>query len=67
MFSCPKRTMSNNNFYMHAENLKGESRTMPMSQNTVKPVLIGHSKIDKMKALKTGGSLMQVESIAECS
>ena len=33
---------------------------------TVKPVLIGHSKIDKMKVLKTGGSLMQVESIVEC-
>ena len=30
-------------------------------------VLSGHSKIDKMKVLKTGGSLMQVESIAECS
>ena len=34
---------------------------------TVKPVLSGHSKIDKMKVLKTGGSLMQVKSIAECS
>ena len=27
---------------------------------TVKPVLSSHSKIDKMKVLKTGGSLMQV-------
>ena len=35
--------------------------------NTVKPVLISHLKIDKMKVLKTGGSLMQVESIAKCS
>ena len=35
--------------------------------NTVKPVLSGHSKIDKTKALKTNGSLMKVESIAECS
>ena len=34
---------------------------------TVKPVLSGHSKIDKTKVLKTGGSLLQVESIAECS
>ena len=34
---------------------------------TVKPVLSGHSKIDKTKALKTNGSLMKVESIAECS
>ena len=31
----------------------------------VKPVLSGHSKIDKTKVLKTNGSLMKVESIAE--
>ena len=35
--------------------------------STVKPVLSGHSKIDKTKVLKTGGSLVQVISIAECS
>ena len=35
--------------------------------NTVKPVLSGHSKIDKTKVLKTNGSLMKVEIIAECS
>ena len=35
--------------------------------NTVKPVLSGHSKIDKTKVLKTNGSLMKAESIAECS
>ena len=35
--------------------------------NTVKPVLSGHSKIDKTKILMTNGSLMKVESIAECS
>ena len=35
--------------------------------STVEPVLSGDSKIDKMKVLKAGGSLMQVESIAECS
>ena len=34
---------------------------------TVKPVLSGHSNIDSTKVLKPGGSLMQVESIAECS
>ena len=33
--------------------------------NTVKPVLSGHSKIDKTKVLKTSGSLTKVESIAE--
>ena len=32
-----------------------------------KPVSSGHSKIDKTKILMTNGSLMQVESIAECS
>ena len=35
--------------------------------STVKLVLSGHSKIDKSKILKTDGSLMHVESIAECS
>ena len=34
---------------------------------TVKPFLIGHSKIDETKILKPCGSLMQVESTAECS
>ena len=33
--------------------------------NTVKLVLSGHSKIDKTNVLKTNGSLMKVESIAE--
>ena len=35
--------------------------------STVKPVLSGHSKIDKTKVLKANGSLIEVESIAECS
>ena len=34
---------------------------------TVKPVLSSHSKIDKTKVLMANGSLMKVESIAECS
>ena len=34
---------------------------------TVNPVLSDHSKIDKTKVLNTNGSLMKVESIAECS
>ena len=34
---------------------------------TVKPVLSNCSKINKTKMLKTNGSLMKVESIAECS
>ena len=36
-------------------------------KTTVKLVLSSHSKIDKTKLLKTNGSLMKVESIAECS
>ena len=35
--------------------------------STVKPVLSGHSKQDKTKMLMTNSSLMDVESIAECS
>ena len=35
--------------------------------NTAKPVISGHSKIDKTKMLMTNGSLMKVESITECS
>ena len=34
---------------------------------TVKPVLRGHSKIEKTMILMTNGSIMKVESIAECS
>ena len=34
---------------------------------TVKPVLSGHSKIGKTMILMANGSLMKVESIAECS
>ena len=41
------------------------SREMTRLWYTVKPVLSGHSKIDKTKVLKTNGSLMKVESIAE--
>ena len=34
---------------------------------TVKPVLNGHSKIDKTKVIRTYDSEMKVKSIAECS
>ena len=40
---------------------------LDLAECTVKPVLSGHSKIDKTKVLMTNGSLMKVESIAECS
>ena len=38
-----------------------------MNNYTVKLVLSSHSKIDITKSLMTNGSLMKVESIAECS
>ena len=46
--------------------------TLLLKQSTlrvhaVKPVLSDHSEIDKTKAFRTNGSLMKVESIAECS
>ena len=31
-----------------------------------KPVLSGHSKIDKTRMLMTNGTIMKVENIAEC-
>ena len=37
------------------------------SKYTVKPILSSHSKIDKTGILRTNGSIMKVESIAECS
>ena len=40
---------------------------MQQNVNTVKPVLSDHSKIGETKVLKTNGSLMKVESTAECS
>ena len=43
------------------------TRIMIIFLSTVNPVLSSHSKIDKRKVLKTNGSLMKVESIAECS
>ena len=36
-------------------------------KHAAKPVLSGHSKIDKTRILMTDGSLLKVESIAECS
>ena len=46
--------------------LQIEDANEKVDLDTVKPVLRGHSKIDKTKILKTNGSLMKVKSIAEC-
>ena len=40
---------------------------LSVHRNIVKPVLSGHSKLNKIKVFMTNGSLMKVESIAECS
>ena len=48
-------------------NQESREKTETDSWYTVKPVLNGHSKIDKIKILLTNGSLMKVKSIAECS
>ena len=44
---------------------KNKSYTAKISLTTVKPVLSGHSKIDKTKILLASGSLMKVKSFAE--
>ena len=46
----------------HRSQLKEQSyQDLKIVVSTVKPVLRGHSKIDKMKILMTNGSLMKVE------
>ena len=49
-----------------ATNLNTVSEFKRKNKYTVKPVLSGHLKIDKTKVLMEIGSLMEVESIAEC-
>ena len=44
-----------------------ERKPLFSNGGTAKPVLNSHSEIDKTKVLTTNGSLMKVESIAECS
>ena len=48
-------------------NFFAEEKDRYLDCHTVKPILSGHSKIDKTRVLKTNDSLMKVESIAECS
>ena len=43
-----------------AVDLGRKARKQTNKSYTVKPVLSGHSKIDKTKAKKTNGSLMKV-------
>ena len=67
-----KNTITSAILVMMIENIKKDhkqrSNTMGSAKDTtVKPVLSGHSKIEKKKVLKTNGSLMKVKTIAECS
>ena len=43
------------------------SKLDPLWQNFLDPRMNGHSRIDKTKILMTDGSLMKVETNAECS
>ena len=53
--------------YTHKVSIGYSDITLRCAIRSVKPVLSGHSKIDKTKILMTNGSLMKVKSIAECS
>ena len=57
IFNCQSLLIGHPLYWNFAKSMK----------DTVKPVLSGHIKMDKPKVLKTNGSLMKVESIAECS
>ena len=60
--------MFNNTFYIIMYETDSASCIKFFQQkHTVKLVLSGLPKIDKTKVLMTNGSLMKVESIAECS
>ena len=49
------------------QNCHPAKSTLLIFHSTVKPVLSRHLKTGEKKVLKTDGSLMHVESIAECS
>ena len=56
----------------HTQHVRTKTRCLVLAYRlllttTVNPVLSSHSKVDKTKILNTNGSLMKVESIAECS
>ena len=54
-------------FRIYSKSIAYQQAGFSLGLYTVKPVLSGHSKIDKTKVLKTNGSLMKVESISVCS
>ena len=62
---------NHNLYYLHNIQVKSSNwaHVFPkiFCKATVKPVLSGHSKIDKKKVFMANGSLTKVESIAECS
>ena len=45
--------------------VKKDTRMPVQGKFTVKPILSGHSKIDKTKVLMANGSLMKVKRIAD--
>ena len=46
---------------------KTDPSEIERTYNSVKPVLSGHSNIEKTRTLMTNDSLIKVDSIAECS
>ena len=63
------RAVSNStwtSWFEHGFGLIWQCLQTAMHIDIEKPALSGHSKIDKIKILMTNGSLMKVESIAEC-
>ena len=59
------RTSQYQNQHVHKTNKSNAGAVYLLS--TVKPVLSGHSKLDKTKIFMINGCLMKVEGIAECS
>ena len=56
-----------NDLHLFIEHCNSDYNADDTNGTTVKPVLNGHSRIDKTKISTTNGSLMKVKSIAECS
>ena len=66
-FLVVKESHFNKNIHLTVSLRTPQNRKLMLVVNTVKHVLSSHSKTDKTKILRTNGSLMKVESNAECS
>ena len=66
-FLVVKKSHFNKNIYLTTSLRSPQNRKYMQVVNTVKHVLSSRAKTDKTKVFITNGSLMKVESIAECS